>query len=47
MVELATRARNAKIRAAEEFAKGNLSPDEKARIDRKSDDILAPQGASS
>ena len=33
-------ARNAKARAAEEFNKGNLTSAEKARIDRKADEIL-------
>ncbi len=36
----ASHARNAKARASEEFNKGNLSPDEKAQIDRKADEIL-------
>jgi hypothetical protein len=36
----ASHARNAKARAAEEFSKGNLSSAEKARIDRKADEIL-------
>ena len=36
----ASHARNAKARAAEEFGKGNLSPAEKAQIDRKADEIL-------
>ena len=37
----ASHARNAKARAAEEFNKGNLSSAEKARIDRKADEILS------
>jgi hypothetical protein len=36
----ASHARNAKARAAEEFSRGNLSSDEKARIDRKADEML-------
>ncbi len=36
----ASHARNAKARAAEEFDRGNLSAEEKARIDRKADEIL-------
>ena len=36
----ASHARNAKARAAEEFARGHLSSAEKARIDRKADEIL-------
>jgi hypothetical protein len=36
----ASHARNAKARAAEEFGRGKLSSDEKARIDRKADEIL-------
>ena len=36
----ASHARNAKARAAEEFGKGNLSSADKARIDRKADEIL-------
>jgi len=36
----ASHARNAKARASEEFSKGNLSPAEKAQIDRKADEIL-------
>ena len=36
----ASHARNAKARAAEEFARGNLSSAEKARIVRKADEIL-------
>lgn len=33
-------ARNAKARASEEYNKGNLSEEEKAKIDRKADKIL-------
>jgi hypothetical protein len=36
----ASHARNAKARAAEEFISGNLSSAEKARIDRKADEII-------
>lgn len=36
----ARHARNAKARAAAEFNNGNLTSDEKARIDSKADDIL-------
>jgi len=36
----ASHARNAKARAAEEFTKGNLTPAEKAQIDRKANEIL-------
>jgi hypothetical protein len=36
----ANRARNAKARAAEEFNNGNLSSAERAKIDRKADEIL-------
>ena len=36
----ASHARNAKARAAEEFTRGHLSSDEKARIDRKADEML-------
>ena len=36
----ASHARNAKARASEEFHKGNLTPAEKAQIDRKANDIL-------
>jgi hypothetical protein len=36
----ASHARNAKARAAEEFNLGNLSSSEKARIDRRADEIL-------
>ena len=36
----ASHARNAKARAAEEFSSGNLSSAEKARIDRKADEII-------
>ena len=37
----ANHARNAKARAAEEYNRGNLSSAERARIDRKADEILA------
>ena len=33
-------ARNAKARAAQQLEKGNLTKDEKRRIDRKADQIL-------
>lgn len=33
-------ARNAKARAAQQEKKGNLTPTEKAKIDRKADKIL-------
>jgi hypothetical protein len=33
-------AANAKARAAEELKKGNLTPEEKARIDAKADRVL-------
>jgi len=36
----ANHARNAKARAAVEFNRSNLSSDEKARIDRKADEII-------
>ncbi len=36
----ASHARNAKARAAEELALGNLSAAEKAQIDRKADQII-------
>lgn len=37
----ASHARNAKARAAEEFNRGRITAAEKARIERKADEILA------
>jgi hypothetical protein len=44
----ASHARNAKARAAEEFAKGNLTSAEKSQIDRKANEMLAaePEGST-
>jgi hypothetical protein len=40
MTVLSTTARDAKTREAEEFNRGHLSSAERARIDRKADEIL-------